>query len=155
MRTQVCALVAVVLAGVACQHGKSAPVAPATPTDVVAAGRGVVEQWRQAYEVRSADALEKLYSHDSDVVLVQDGLPLIGWPQVKSTLDGKLAHAKEIHVRLQDVKVTTVASAVSTMTREIGDGVTTVNENGVLTLVLRRDDDGWKIAAEHYSYKRP
>jgi ketosteroid isomerase-like protein len=162
MRSQVCALVAVVVAAVACQHGK--PVAtetarPATPTDVVAAGKAVVEQWHQAYEARNVDALAKLYAHDNEVVLVQDGLPLVGWTTVQGMLQAKLGHAKEIHVRLKDVTVSglaaTVATAAATMTREVSDGVTTVTENGALTLVLRQDADGWKIVVEHYSYKKP
>jgi len=155
----VCALVAVLLCSVACPHGAPAPAQPAAPADVVSAARGVIEQWRQAYEVRSADALEKLYTHDPDLVLVQDGTAIVGWTAVKSALDARIQHAKEIHVKLQDVKVSslapTVATATATMTREIGDGITTVNENGALTLVLRKDEDGWKIAGEHYSYKRP
>ena len=145
----------------ACPHGKPADTAPAqpqTPKEMIASARAAVESWRQAYEVRSIDALGKLYAHDSDVVVVLDGLPLIGWKSVEASLKDKLARAKEIHVRLKDVTVTqfapTVAGAIATMTREVGDGVTTVTENGALTLVLRRDADGWKIVAEHYSYKR-
>ena len=133
--------------------------ASATPADVATAARGAVEQWRQAYEVRSLDALGKLYAHDAGLVVVQDGLPLIGWTSVEAVLKDRLAHAKEIHVRLKDVSVTsqapTVATALATMTRELSDGVTTVTENGALTLVLRRGATGWLIVSEHYSYKRP
>ena len=147
---------------VACAHGGDAPQAPAkpaTPKEVVDAGRATIEQWRQAYEVRSLDALSKLYEHNPDVVVVLDGLPLIGWSSVEAMLRDKLARAKEIHVRLKDITVTSyapvLAGAVAQMTREIGDGVTTVSENGTLTLLLHREDDGtWKIVSEHYSYKR-
>jgi ketosteroid isomerase-like protein len=162
MRTQVCALVAVVLAAVACQHGKPATTETArrpTPTDVLAAGKATIEQWRQAYEVRSADALAKLYAHDPELVLVQDGIPLVSWATVQGVLQTKLAHAKEVHVRLKDVTVSalapSIATVAATMTREVSDGVTTVTENGALTLVLRQDADGWKIVVEHYSYKKP
>ncbi|HTR49718.1 MAG TPA: nuclear transport factor 2 family protein [Kofleriaceae bacterium] len=158
-RLLVCALAAACL--LACQHGApapAAPAAPATPVDVAAAGRATVESWRQAYEVRSFDALAKLYAQEPDLVLVQDGLPLIGWKTIGPLLQDRLTHAKDIHVRLKDVAVSalapTAASVAATMTREIGDGVTTVTENGALTLVLRKDGDGWKIVAEHYSYKR-
>jgi ketosteroid isomerase-like protein len=41
------------------------------------------------------------------------------------------------------------------MAREVTEGATTAAEAGVVTLVLRRDDAGWVIVAEHYSYKRP
>jgi ketosteroid isomerase-like protein len=157
------AAVALALAAAACSHGQHAdsapPRPPATPQEVVAAGRATVESWRQAYELRAIDALAKLYPHDLDVIVVQDGAPYIGWSSVEAMLRDRLARAKQVHVRLKDLKVTslapTVAAAVATMTREIGDGVTTVTENGALTLVLRKDDaGGWLIVGEHYSYKR-
>jgi uncharacterized protein (TIGR02246 family) len=129
------------------------------PKEVVAAAKGVIEQWRQAYEVKSFDALAKLYAHDLDLVVVQDGQPVMGWSTVEPMLRERLAKAKEIHIRLKDVTVAslgpTSAAATATMTREVSDGVTTVSENGALTLVLRRGADGWQIVQEHYSYKRP
>src|ERR1043166_6856607 len=57
-----------------------------TPKEVTVATRGAIEQGRQGYEVRSIDALERLYSHDPDIVLVNDGVTLIGW----SSVDGML-----------------------------------------------------------------
>jgi uncharacterized protein (TIGR02246 family) len=159
MRHAVALALAIAVAG--CPRGKPAETTPvaATPTDVVAAAKAVVEQWRQAYEGRSFDAVAKLYVHTPDTVLVLDGIPMIGWSSIEPMLKDKLAHAKEIHVRLKDVSVTSfapdVAGAVATMTREISDGVTTVTENGALTLVLKRTAGGWQITSEHYSYKRP
>ncbi len=160
MRHAVALALAIAAAG--CPRSKAVettPVAASTPQEVVAAGKATVEQWRQAYEVRSFDTLAKLYVHDPDTVVVVDGLPLIGWTAIEPVLKDKLTHAKEIHVRLKDVNVIslapTVAGAVATMTREISDGVTTVTETGALTLVLRKSAGGWQIITEHYSYKRP
>lgn len=131
-----------------------------TPREVTVATRGAIEQWRQAYEIRSIDALEKLYSHDADIVLVNDGVTLIGWSSVGGMLKDRVARAKEIHIRLKEIQVTSVAPTaafgVATMTRELSDGVTTVTEYGSLTLVFRKDPNaGWLIVGEHYSYKRP
>ena len=130
-----------------------------TPTEVVAAAKSTIEAWRQAYEVRSVDALAKLYAHEADAVMILDGQPLVGWDSMLFMLKDKIGRAKDIHVRLKDVTVRslapTIASAVATMTREMSDGVTTVTEAGALTLVLRKDPDGWKIVVEHYSYRRP
>ena len=144
----------------ACQHAaKSEVAAPAAPADVVSAAKGAIEQWRQAYELRDPDALAKLYAHETDTVIVLDGQELTGWGQIESTLRDKLQHAKDIRVRLRDENVKSlapnVATAMATMSREMSDGVTTVTEQGVLTLVLRKDADGWKIVVEHYSYRRP
>jgi len=156
------AAVAIVLGLTGCPAGKPAQTTPAAalaPQEVVSAAKGVIEQWRQAYEVRSFDALAKLYVHGLDLVIVHDGQPLMGWSAVEPVLRDRLGKAKEIHVRLKDVTVAslgpTAAAALATMTREVSDGVTTVTENGALTLVLRRGADGWQIVQEHYSYKRP
>jgi uncharacterized protein (TIGR02246 family) len=159
MRTAIF-LVALVLA-TGCPHGKTeetAPVRPATPKEVVTAARATIEQWRQAYEVRSIEALAKLYTHDLDTVIVQDGQAMIGWSSVETMLKDRLARAKTIHVRLKDIQVTSlspeVAYAVATMTRELSDGTTSVSENGALTLVFRKDGVAWLIVSEHYSFKR-
>jgi ketosteroid isomerase-like protein len=153
-------VVALVLGAAGCPRGggEATPKAPATPKEVVAGARATIEQWRQAYEVRSFEALAKLYAHELDLVVVQDGQPLIGWTSVEGTLKDRLARSKEIHVRLKDIQVTALgdsaATATAAMTRELGDGVTTVTESGALTVVLRKEGDLWLIVAEHYSYKR-
>jgi len=140
-------------------HGKgkaTTPADPATPAgQAVSAAQRAVEQWRQAYEVDSFDALAPLYAHDKTLVIVQQGRPYVGWDAVEAHLKDMLGHAREIHVRLKDVRImplTDAAAVVALMDRDISDGVTTVSERGVLTLVLRREGDGWLVVAEHYSY---
>jgi ketosteroid isomerase-like protein len=129
-----------------------------TPKEVVAAAKGTVEQWRQAYEVRSVEALAQLYARDLDLVVVVEGTTYLGWSSVEAMLKDRIARASSIRIRLKDVQAIsladTVASVVATMTRELSEGVTTVTENGTLTLVLRKQGGGWVITTEHYSYKR-
>jgi len=153
------ALVLALLATGCPAKGPEAPTAPATPTEVVAAAKATVEQWRQGYEVRSLEVLAKLYAHDTDVVVITEGAPLVGWKAIEASLRDRLAHATAIHVRLKDVQVAsigpTVATVVAGMTRELTDGATTTTEQGTLTLTLRKEGDGWVIALEHYSYRRP
>ena len=153
------ALVLALLAAGCPAKGPEAPAAPATPKEVLAAAKATVEQWRQGYEVRSLDVLAKLYAHDLDVVLVTEGAPLVGWKSIEASLRDKLARAGAIHVRLKDVQVaaqgSTVATVVAAMTRELTEGATTTTETGTLTLTLRKEGDGWVIALEHYSYRRP
>jgi ketosteroid isomerase-like protein len=147
-----------------CAHQKTAETTVETkvetPKEVTIATRGAVEQWRQAYEIRSIDALERLYSHEPDIVVVNDGVTLVGWSSVEGMLRDRVGRAKEVHIRLKEIQVTSVAPTaafgVATMTRELGDGITTVTEYGSLTLVFRKDPGaGWLIVGEHYSYKRP
>ena len=141
--------------------GSREPVAPSavTPKEVVTAVKATIEQWRQGYEVRSVDTLAKLYAHDLDVIVVQEGLTMIGWSSVEAYLKDRIARAGQIHIRLKDIQVISLgleaASAAATMTRELTDGTTTVAESGTLTLVVRRTAEGWVISSEHYSYKRP
>jgi uncharacterized protein (TIGR02246 family) len=153
-------LVAAALAASAgCPRG-AAPERPGAeaPREVVDAVRGTIEQWRQAYEIRSLDVLGQLYTRDLDLVVVQEGTAWLGWSSVEAMLKDRLARTSRIHVRLKDVQVVALgddaASAVATMTRERSDATTTVTETGTLTVVLRRVDDRWLIAAEHYSYRR-
>jgi len=151
---------AILVAG--CPGGGSRdPVAPSavTPKEVVTAVKATIEQWRQGYEVRSVETLAKLYAHDLDVVVVQEGSTMIGWSSVEAYLKDRIARAGQIHIRLKDIQIIALgleaASATATMTRELTDGTTTVTENGTLSLVVRRTADGWVISSEHYSYKRP
>lgn len=158
MRTLV---VALILLAAGCPKGSSGPVSPSatTPKEVVTAVKATIEQWRQGYEVRSVEALSKLYAHDLDVVVVQEGQTMIGWSSVEAYLKDRIARTGGIHIRLKDVQVVSLgleaASAVATMTRELTTDNTTVTENGTLSLVLRHNPEGWVISLEHYSYKRP
>lgn len=154
------AVFVVALALAACPRGggDTTPARVLTPKEVVSAARATIEQWRQAYEVKSVEALTKLYAHDIDLVVVQEGLPLIGWSSVEGMLKDRLARYKEVHVRLKDIQVqslaATAAVATAAMTRELGDGVTTITEYGALTIVLRKAGEEWLIVSEHYSFKR-
>lgn len=138
--------------------GETVPTRPATPKEVVAGARATIEQWRQAYQVHSFEALAKLYAHELDLVVVQDGQPLVGWTSVEANLKDRLARYPKIVIRLRDIQVAslgpTAATATAVMTRELGDDVTTVTEGGALTVVLRKEADLWVIVAEHYSNKR-
>jgi len=158
MRHAAAFVVALVLAACPRGGGDTTPARPATPKEVVAGARATIEQWRQAYEVRSFDGLAKLYTHDIDLVVVQEGMPLVGWSSVEGMLKDRIARYKDVHVRLKDIQVQsiapTAAAATAAMTRELGDGVTTVSESGALTIVLRKEGDAWLIVTEHYSFKR-
>lgn len=151
------ALLAALAAG-GCPTKPAAPVEAAPPVGLVAGVRGTIEQWRQAYEIRSMDALAKLYAHDARLAIVQDGALQLGWAAIEPVLRERLARATAIRVRITDLQVSPLgedaAVATARMTRESTDGMTTVTENGVVTLALRKDDAGWAIAGEHYSYKR-
>jgi uncharacterized protein (TIGR02246 family) len=155
------AILVVALALGACPRSKSddtTPARPATPKEVIASARGVIEKWRQAYQVRSLETLSALYAHDGDVVVVQDGQQLVGWTSVEAMLKDRIERFPKVTIRLKDIQVSslgpTVATATAGMTREIGDETTTVTESGALMIVLRRDADTWLIVAEHYSHKK-
>jgi uncharacterized protein (TIGR02246 family) len=157
MRHAVCIAVLVLAACPGAQQD-AVPTKPETPTEVIASARAAVETWRLAYEMRNFDTLAKLYQHDIDLVVVHDGQPLVGWNSVEGMLRDRIARYKEIHVRLKDIQVASLgpeaATATAAMTRELGDGTTTVNEVGALTFVLHKTGDNWLVIVEHYSYKR-
>ena len=152
--------IVVVVALAACKPSTSGDTTPdpASPADAVTAGaRGAVEQWRQAWEVRSVDALGELYAHNLDVIVVEQGRPHLGWTEVQTYLSTKMGGATEIHVKLDDLQVFALgpdaAAASASITREISDGVVNSAETGVVTMALAAGEDGkWRIVAEHYSY---
>lgn len=138
---------------------KSPPAPAPPPVGLIDGVKGAIEQWRQAYEIRSMDALARIYAHDAGLAIVQDGTVELGWAAIEPALRGKLERASAIHVRITDLAVAPLGSgaavAYAMMTRESSDGITTVTEHGPVTFALRKDEPGWVIAGEHYSYKRP
>jgi len=129
---------------------------PVTTEEQRTAVAGVVEQYRQAYEVASMDALASLYAQDLDVVLVYEGASYSGWSAVQAFLEKKLAGASSVRMAMKDVSIRGLGpdAAVVTATREssIGDGSVTLTEKGVLTLVLEKQQGRWMVVAEHFSY---
>jgi ketosteroid isomerase-like protein len=153
---------AFVLAAAACggggggASGKGAPTTPAS-IDAFARSFRAVEQWRQGWEVRSMDALAPLYRHDDHTVVVYQGQPQIGWPQAETFLRRAVDGAREIHLTLDDGRVSALGDGGATfsarLTREVSDGAVTVSDAGYLTLTFARTGDAWQIVAEHYSYR--
>jgi ketosteroid isomerase-like protein len=126
----------------------------ATVADIEGTVRGVLEQWRQAYEAGSGDALAQLYAHDAGLSVVEDGAPLVGWAVVEPALRDRLGRGAASRVRVADVQVRAAgatAIVAATVLRERGGAA----ETGALTLVLSAPDpskaSGWVIIAEHYS----
>ncbi len=136
--------------------GPAAPTAaaPVAPEAQVAAVRSALERWRQAYEVKSIEVLSQLYA--ADAMVAQQGSEVRGTAQLAAALTERLGRAKEVRVRLKDVTVVPLgaegAAVAAAMTREISDGVTTVTEEGLLSLALRQQGGAWVIVSEHYSY---
>ena len=151
--------IVVVMALGACGPSKSGETTPepASGDAVTAGARGAVEQWRQAWEVRSVEALGNLYAHNLDVIVVDQGRSHLGWTAVEMYLSTKLGGATDVHVKLDDLQVFALgsgaAAASASIVREISDGVVNSSESGVITMALRAEPDGtWRIVSEHYSF---
>lgn len=143
----------------ACGPATSADTTPerASGDAVTAGARGAVEQWRQAWEVRSVEALGALYAHNLDVIVVDQGRSYLGWTEVETYLSTKLGAATDVHVKVDDLQIFALgdgaAAASASIVREISDGVVNNSEAGVVTMALRADPDGtWRIVSEHYSF---
>lgn len=133
-----------------------AEAAPPAPASVVEAAQALVEQYRQAHEVRSMDALAPLYAASPELVRVWQGRRTTGWEVVRPELAGLLGRAESIKLRIGDLAVSALgedgAAVTASVSRTVADGVTSVRVDGVLTLALRRQDDRWVIVGEHFSH---
>lgn len=156
------ALTSLVLVAAACGGGGGGGASKggsSTPgvIDPFSAVFRAVEQWRQGWEVRSMDALAPLYRHDDHTVVVYQGQPHLGWPQAETFLRRSVDGAREIHLSLDDGRVSALgddgATFAARLTREVSDGAVTVSDQGYLTLTFARSGDVWQIVAEHYSYR--
>jgi ketosteroid isomerase-like protein len=137
-----------------CPSGANEP--GSAPEDEVAAAQRAVEAWRAAWEARDADKLFALYDHDDALAVVTQGSAVIGWDTIKGHFSDRLSRAKDIRLKLSDIKVTPIgggAVAVASLSREISDGVTSVTEHGTLTLAFDKDGERWLIVGEHYSFR--
>ncbi len=126
------------------------------PEDVVTGVKRTVEQYRQAYEVRSLDALEPLYAKGEGIVITHQGKTHRGMSQVAAYLNKLLRRAQYIRMKTSAVTVIALggqgAAVTATLNRAVGDGVTTVETTGTLTLALKRFQKRWVIVSEHFSY---
>tara|TARA_R110002073_G_scaffold336295_1_gene531829 strand:- start:27339 stop:27827 length:489 start_codon:yes stop_codon:yes gene_type:complete len=153
---------AIVLLFVLASCGASTPMAEVeapmstVPQDQQTAIRGVVEQYRQAYEVGSAEALHELYAKDLDLVLVNQGKVHQGWTSVQAFLTSRLEGASQVRMSIKDISIREFgpdgAILTATRTSSIGDGSVSVTETGVLSLVLQNQEGQWKVVAEHFSF---
>lgn len=128
--------------------------------DAAEAARAVLEQYRQAHEVRSVEALDPLYLATPALVRVWQGQRTSGWDAARAELSALFNRAQGIKLRVEQVAVHAIgpgdeptgAVIVADASRTVSDGVTSVRVDGVLTLVLQRVDQRWLIASEHFSY---
>jgi ketosteroid isomerase-like protein len=158
------AALALVVAGACGGSTQAPPAAPAastastppTPADIRQAALAVLEQYRQAHEVRSVEALDPLYLASPELVRVWQGERTTGWDAVRDQLGALFNRARDIKLRVDQPTVLALgdggAVVVANAARTVAEGVTSVRVEGVLTLVLRREEQRWRIASEHFSY---
>ena len=151
-------LLLVVLLAAACGGAQkpAAPTVPPTPEAVIIQAQGVIEQWRQGYEVRSVDALAPLYARTADVEAVHQGRRLRGWPLLRDQLTSFFTAYAVVKVLVADLHVVAIGSdgalVAANVTRRFGDGTTTVEEVGSMFWLLRRVGESWQIVGEAWSY---
>lgn len=149
--------------GTKARAGAEAPAAAApAPGSAEEAARAVLEQYRQAHAVRSLEALAPLYLDAPELVRVWQGERTTSWGAVRGQLAVLFSSAEEIRLRVDRVAVLPLgqdgAAVIADVSRTVDSGATSVRVDGVLTLVLRRQDSGddragrWVIASEHFSH---
>ncbi|MCP4446276.1 MAG: nuclear transport factor 2 family protein [Myxococcales bacterium] len=151
-------VVVLFLAACGASQSKAAETVPVevVPEDTRLAAEGVLEQYRQAFEIASIEALTPLYSQDLDLLLVYQGKEHRGWTAVLAFLTQRLNGVSSVRMSFKDVSIRELGTGIAMIhaTREssMGDGSITVSERGILTLILQNRDGRWMVAAEHFSY---
>jgi len=152
--------------GTKARAGAEAPEsAVPAPGSVEEAARAVLEQYRQAHEVRSLDALAPLYLDAPELIRVWQGERTKSWGAIRGQFAVLFSSAEDIKLRADEVTVLVLgqdgAAVIADVSRTVDSGATSVRVDGVLTLVLRRqeDPDGpdgkagrWVIVSEHFSH---
>jgi ketosteroid isomerase-like protein len=138
-----------------CAHASApAPVGPPpfNPKEIQA----TVEQYRQAWDVLSIDALAPLYFASDDLVLVRQGHAWRGWEAVRGGLADLFRQTTKLELVLSNETINQAGDGGAVVTADVhltwtSNSVIT-DQQGALTLVLRRGAAGWKIVGEHYSF---
>lgn len=155
---------ALVIAVLLSCNGKAKPTpkqpkqteAALAPEQVVTAVKRTLEQYRQAYEVRSLDALEPLYAKGEGISITHQGVTMRGMEQVAAYLNKLLRRAQYVRMKMSGVQVVALggagASVTASLNRAVGDGVTTIETTGTLNLALKLVNKRWVIVHEHFSY---
>src|SRR5262245_6246906 len=86
--------------------GPKQPPAPAAPADVLETLKGSIEQYRQAYEIRSLDALAPLYAQNDDLVVSAQGHTLRGWAAVQADISSFLANHATVKLKFTPPQIT-------------------------------------------------
>lgn len=132
------------------------PVASAAPPPALATqAKGLIEQYRQAWEVKSLDALSALYVRTVDVSLVVGGEALLGWTAIEERYKAALAASAVFKLRIEPVAVTAVdqggVAVVAKVSRIYGDDVTKTEDRELVTFVLTPVEGKLAILVEHRS----
>lgn len=126
-----------------------------SPSDQV---RDVLQKNVAGFERGDFTAIEPLWTHGEDVVVIENGRANYGWADFRDHhLKPELAHVKNLKYTLSDIRTNVAGTLVwSTFKFSMSSGEEGARRerNGVGTAILENRGDGWKIVHWHSSTPR-
>lgn len=119
----------------------------------------VVTKRFKASEAKQIEEIAALYSHSDDLLIYRSGRITRGWPAYETYWKSAMSHLPTgfqvnfTNVSIRNSAAEGYATAEWTTSYKAEDGHDVVN-NGLMTLILDKTPDGWRIVHEHISDKK-
>ncbi len=116
----------------------------------------VVTKRFDAAQAQSVDQIADLYLQSDDLVIFREGRIIRGWTAYSTYWRNALSHLpKGFGVKFSNVRVSATKeqgwAAAEWTTTYTDDGKGQVINNGLITLILAKTPQGWRIVHEHIS----
>jgi ketosteroid isomerase-like protein len=123
------------------------------PDAVEAAVLAANDAFYAAFEARSLEAMDAVWSHEPTVVCTHPGWrTLVGWPAVRDSWAGLLANDEHLQFIVTGVRtIVTEAMALVSATENLLAGGGPQGSVEVLNVFARGSDGRWRMVAHHGS----
>jgi uncharacterized protein (TIGR02246 family) len=121
--------------------------------------RSVLDKYTTACESRDFDAVSSVFSHDSDIVVINVADPnrIVGWKSVAEVYKGLFSMSGDVEIRHTNIAVKILASGTAaclTCDQNISgtiQGRAFAIEGVRVTWVLEKEEGQWRIVHAHWS----
>lgn len=121
--------------------------------------RNLVSAYLQAFRDKDPDAMARLWEHDEEVTVIENGVVEYGWERFYGYhLLPELRAAVKLEIEPSNLRTHQdggTAWVTFSYTARIVLEDRTIDTSGAATVIARREPGGWRIVHTHYSGRRP